>query len=493
MAGAQAAARPFCAPENRRWILAAAILASAMGFIDGSVVSIALPTMRADLGTSLAGAQWISNAYLLTLSALILAGGALGDRLGLARVFGGGIAVFVAASVGCALAPDAVWLIAARAVQGIGAAAMVPGSLAIISRAYPAAERGAAIGLWAAASAVTTGAGPILGGLLLTFGDGAVWRLIFAVNLPLGAAALWILRAHVARDARAADPAPVDVAGALLATAGLGLLALALTAGEGGLPAGATALAAAAGVAALALFLRVEARQAHPMMPLDLFRDHRFSAANAATFLLYFALTTILFFLPMTVIATWGVSPIGTTVAFLPLTLFMTLLSRRFGRLADRTGPGPVIAAGATLVGLAFAVYALVAPHALFWSGIVPAAVVMGFGMSLVVAPLSAAVMGSAGDDDAGAASGINNAVSRIAGLVAVAAMGSIAAWVYRAAGGPASFAAETEGAEHAAATARAFAALCWVASLMAFAAALTAWRGIGGMAAAAPARQPSA
>ncbi len=463
-----AAAPAFCAPASRPWILTAAILASAMGFIDGSVVAIALPAMRASLGADLAQATWINNAYLLPLGALVLVGGAAGDRYGVARVFGAGIALFVLASLAVALAPGPGTMIAARAAKGVAAAAMIPGSLAIIARAYPRAERGAAIGLWAAASAVTTAFGPVLGGALLSLGGPEAWRAVFAMNLPLGALTLWILARRVGRDA-AGPSDPLDWPGALLATAALGLGAWSLTAGAGGPPSWALALAA---LAALAAFLAREATAAHPMMPLALFADPAFSAANAATFLLYFALSAVLFYLPQTVIAGWGRSPAEMSLVFVPFSAAMALFGPGFGRRADRAGPGPLIAGGAVTVALAVAGLALTAPLQAFWTAILPLMALMGIGMSAVVSPLSAAVMAAAPDAATGAASGINNAVSRMAGLIAVAAMGLVAARVYAAAGGAGEYGGP--GADAAAMT-DAFAAVAWIAAAMSAAAAAVA------------------
>lgn len=463
----------FCAPEARKYILASAILASALGFIDGTIVSIALPAMRADLAASLAEAQWINNAYLLPLSALILLGGALGDRYGLARAFSAGIALFVVASLLCALAPTPGALIAARVLKGIGAAVMIPGSLALIARAYPSDIRGRAIGIWAAASAFTTALGPILGGIALSLGPPDVWRWLFAINLPLGALALWLLLAHVARDP--ADAArPLDVPGAALVTFGLGALAWGLTAGEGR----ADPRALLAGAVLLAAFVAWEARSRHPMVPLGLFRDATFAIANLATFLVYFALTTILFFLPMTLITGWGLSEAATSAVFAPLSVFIALLSGRAGAWADRYGPGRLIGIGGGLVALAFAgLSAGIRSESLVF-GIFPATALMGLGMALVVAPLSTAIMGAVPEARSGTASGINNALSRIAGLIAVAAMGSLAAGFYAAAGGPASFGAYAEDPAHGPAMEAAFSGLALiVAALTALGAAFAWWR----------------
>ncbi|MEM6727090.1 MAG: MFS transporter [Pseudomonadota bacterium] len=456
------AARSFCAPEARRAVLIAAILGSALGFIDGSIVSIALPAMRASLGATLAEAQWFSNAYMLFLSALILAGGALGDRFGLARTFTLGIAIFIAASLACALAPTPTFLIIARALKGIGAALMVPGSLSLISRAYPKEERGRAIGIWAAASALTTALGPIIGGLVLTLGGPEFWRWIFAINLPLGLLTIVILRRAVRSDP-AQDDHPVDWLGAGLATLSLGAIAYALTAL--GSEDGRSDLAFAAGLALFLAFLWHETRDPHPMMPLKLFSDARFSAANLATFLLYAALGAMLFYLPMAVITAWEITPIAASAAFAPLSVFISTLSTPVGKLSDRYGPERIIGLGAAVVALAYALVAATAPLQSYWFATFPAMGLAGLGMAFVVAPLSAAVMGAVDDIETGAASGINNAISRMAGLVAIAAFGSLAAASYGAAGGALSFGVEGGGAAHRAAATTAFAAISWCAA----------------------------
>lgn len=428
----------FCPGAQRRFVLIAAILASALGFIDGSILSIALPAIRADLGASLVDAQWISNSYALTLSALILVGGAAGDKFGLRRTFAAGIALFIVASAACALAPTAFSLILFRAVQGIGAAIMVPGSLAIIAKAYPKAERGRAIGIWAASSALTTALGPVLGGFLLSYGNESIWRLIFAINLPLGAVAIWLLLARVPADS-ASESQTLDLGGAALATVSLGAIAYGLTAlgAEGeGMSGFWSITALAAGVILLAVFILWELRHPHPMVDLALFRIVPFTGANLSTFFLYFALSAILFYLPMLLIAGWGLSAALVGFVYLPLSAAIALLSGPVGKLSDRIGARLPIALGSLLVALAFAVLAGVAMSGFhnFWAGVFPAMVVMALGMALVVSPLSTAVMTSVDDKDTGAASGINNAVARIAGLVAVAAMGAVASLAYAAA-----------------------------------------------------------
>ncbi|MEM9853846.1 MAG: MFS transporter [Pseudomonadota bacterium] len=460
------AALSFCEPAARRKVLIAAILGSSLGFIDSTVVTIALPAMRASLDASLTQAQWFSNAYMLFLSALILAGGALGDRFGLARVFSIGIGAFILASIACAIAPTPEFMIVARALKGVGAALMVPGSLALISRAYPKAERGRAIGIWAAASALTTALGPIVGGLVLTLGGPEFWRFIFAINLPLGLLALVILRRAVKLDQAQADT-PVDWIGAALATIGLGALAYGLTDLE-------AIWASAAGVVTLAVFIWHEARAPHPMMPLHLFADPRFTAANVATFMLYAALGAMLFYLPMAVITAWDVTPIEASAAFAPLSIFISTLSTRVGGLADVYGPEPVIAAGAALVAVSYAIVGFTAPLASFWFATFPAMALAGLGMAFVVAPLSAAVMSAVDDTETGAASGVNNAISRMASLLSIAAFGSLAAWGYGLAGGALSFGAESPDQAHRAAVSLAFAEIALVAAALAAAAALT-------------------
>ncbi|WP_230374213.1 MFS transporter [Pontivivens ytuae] len=458
----------FCPKKRRRFVLIAAILASAMGFIDGSVVSVAVPAMRESLNASLADIQWVNNAYMLTLSAFILVGGAAGDRYGVARVFVWGIGLFVVASVLCALAPTVETLIPARALKGIGAAIMVPGSLAIISKSYPKGERGQAIGIWAAASAVTTAIGPILGGAILSAGNAEFWRVIFLINLPIGAIALWLLIVKVPRDEAEHDD-PLDWTGAALATLALGLIAWAMTGpeGENGVPdTGHIATFGIAGLAALVAFVVWEGRAKHPMMPLRLFAMPGFASANAVTFTLYFALGAVLFYLPMTLISGWGISEVQVTLLFLPLTLFIAPMSAPIGKLADKVGPAPLIGAGSACVALAYASLAYGIGWQSFWAHVLPSMALMGFGMGLVVSPLSAAVMGSVEDEDSGAASGINNAISRMAGLVAVAAMGGVAAAAFAGAGGDVTigFGDPDAGADP---TSAGFAAIAWVTAAL--------------------------
>ena len=412
-------------PAQRRRILVAAIVASSMGFIDGSVISIVTPAIRASLGASLADVQWVSNAYLLTLSSLLLLGGAAGDRFGLRNVFAAGIVLFVVASLASTLAGNTALLIASRAVQGLGAAFMVPGSLAIIAEAYPKDQRGGAIGTWAAASSLTTLLGPVLGGALLTWLGDDSWRWVFAINLPLGAVALALLsgipvQANLARK-------PLDFFGAALASVTLLLVSWAFIDASGWFW-----VYLGASLAMLAVFLVWEARAAAPMLPLTLFADLRFSGAQAVTFLIYFGLSAVLFYLPMVMIAGWRISPAEVAIAMLPFGIALTVLSPPAGKLTDRFGPGPVIATGGFLVTLCFIGLGLTAHLHQVWFGIAPLMILFGIGMSAIAGPISIAVVGSVEDGETGTASAINNAVARIAGLVAIAAMGALALAVFR-------------------------------------------------------------
>lgn len=456
----------FCAEGDRRVILWAAILASSMGFIDSSVTSIALPAMRAALGASLPQAQWINTAYLLAVSSLVLAGGAMGDRFGIARIFSFGILVFVAGSLACAFAVTPEQMIAARAVKGVGAAMMVPGSMAMISRAYPRAERGRALGLWAAASTLTTALGPVLGGMFVTWGGEIGWRMIFALNLPLGLVALALVRGRTPGDL-GKPGVRVDLPGAGLATLGLGLMAWALT------EATAPIWVPLAALASLAAFLAWEAVTPAPMLRLGLFRNRTLSVTNVVTFALYFALNGVMFYLPMTAVTAWGVTALEVTAAFLPISLMIGVLSAPAGRMADRWGAGPLMAVGSGLVALAYAGLWHFAPDGLFWAHVVPFTALAGLGLGLTVAPLTAAAMQGAEDGEQGAASGVNNAVARVAGLVAVALLGRMAASAYGP--GEPGFGVPGDTAAHLAATGAAFGTVALMASGMAALAALLA------------------
>lgn len=400
-----------------------------MVFIDGSVVSVALPSIQANLDAPVSQAQWIVNAYALTLGTLILIGGAAGDRFGRRRICIAGLLLFTATSVWCGLALTSSMLVAARAVQGVGGALLVPSSLAIISAAFPDRERGRAIGTWAGASALTTALGPVVGGWLV---DTLSWRAIFFINVPLAIIAL-LLAVRWVPESRDESARGVDWTGGALAVVGLGLLAYGLTGASSAGWAHASVLGSLGGSGlVLVLLLRWEVRTAQPMLPLSLFRSATFSGANAITLLLYFALAGEVFFLPFYLIDIQGYSAAGAGAAFLPFSLIMAGLSRWAGGLNDRYGARALLVAGSLVVALGTALFAFPTQGGRYWSSVLPGMTLWGFGMALSVAPLTTTVMRSAGDRYAGAASGINNATARIAGMLAVALLGVVAVGVFR-------------------------------------------------------------
>jgi EmrB/QacA subfamily drug resistance transporter len=416
-------------PQKGRWILAATILGSAMAFIDGTVINVALPVLQKALGASASQAQWIVDAYLLVVSSLMLAGGGLGDRLGRVRVFAIGVAVFAVGSLACGASMSPTQLIAARALQGLGAALLVPGSLAIITAAFPVETRGRAIGTWSAMTALAIIAGPLLGGWLV---QTVSWRAVFYINLPIAAAVLLIVWRKLPGMSPGAKNT-IDWSGTLLITAALGTATWSLIEGPSrGWRNGGVLAAAAVAVVALALFIVVEKRVKEPLVPLSLFRSRNFTGANVLTLFLYAALSAVTFLLPFNLIQVQHYSPAQAGAAFLPFVVTMTLLSRWSGALADRIGPRLPLVVGPALAAAGFALLARPGIGGSYWTTFFPAILLLGIGMAITVTPLTTTVMTSIDEErHAGAASGINNTVSRAAGLLAIALFGAIAVTVF--------------------------------------------------------------
>jgi len=429
----------ICAPENKspessaknssllgRWVLAATVLASSMTFIDGTVINVALPVLQEKLNANQAQAQWVVESYALALSALILVGGALGDKYGRRKIFNLGIIVFTIASLICGIISDVDQLIFARAAQGFGAAMLVPGSLAIISATFDKKSRARAIGTWSAFTAIAAGFGPVLGGWLV---DNFSWRWIFYINLPLAVFVLAISFWRVPETRDAEDAArKLDWFGAFLATAGLGGVVYGLTESNNlGFKNSQVLLSMAIGAAALVAFLLVERQSENPLMPLRLFKSKTFAGANLLTLFLYAALGGILFFLPFNLIQVQGYSATKAGAALVPFVLTMFLLSRPASGLIDRFGARPPLVAGPIAAGIGFGLFSFAPANSTnYWLDFFPAIMVMSLGMTASVAPLTTTVMGAVEERHAGVASGINNAVSRTASLLAIAAFGII-------------------------------------------------------------------
>jgi EmrB/QacA subfamily drug resistance transporter len=397
-----------------RWLVAAMVLGTGMAFLDGSIVNLALPAIDDDLGAGVAGLQWTVNAYTLALAALILVGGSLGDRWGRRRVFVVGVAWFGLASVACALAPTIEVLVAARGLQGVGGALLTPGSLTIISASIHPDDRGRAIGLWSGLAGVTTALGPFVGGTLV---DAVGWRSVFWVNVPLAFAVVVVTLRHVPETHGTQER--LDVEGALLTVGTLALLTYGLV--EEQWP------PAVGSVALLVAFVVHQARSPHALVPLSLFTDRVFTAANICTFAIYAALSGTMFLLVLQLQYVAGYTPLEAGLATLPLTVLMLLLSSKAGELGQRIGPRLPMTIGPLLAAAGLVLYLRIGEDASFWVDVLPGSVVMGLGITLLVAPLTTAVLAAAPDDQAGIASGINNAVSRTAGLLAVAAIPPLA------------------------------------------------------------------
>jgi EmrB/QacA subfamily drug resistance transporter len=409
-----------------RGVLTATILGSGLASLDATVVNVALPRIGADLQAGLSTLQWTINAYTLTLAGLLLLGGSLGDRLGRRRVFVLGVLWFTSASIGCAAAPTVGVLIGMRALQGVGAALLTPGSLAILEAVFRREDRAPAVGAWSGLGGVATAIGPVLGGVLVGAGPWG-WRLVFLINVPMAAAVIWLSERYVPETRNGQAAGRLDVPGATLAALGLAGAVYGLTEGpRQGWPTIDTA-ALVVGVALLGAFLVVEARSVHPMMPLTLFRSRDFSGANLVTLVVYGALSGALFLLPVQLQIVSGFTPVAAGSALLPITAVMLLLSARMGRVATRIGPRLPMTVGPLIAAIGLALLVRVGANTSYAVDLLPALLVFGLGMSITVAPLTATVLAAAPAHQVGVASAVNNDVARAAGLLAVAVLPGLA------------------------------------------------------------------
>ena len=462
-------------PEARkRLILVATILGSSMAFLDAFVVNVALPTIDKDFHLGLSGEQWIFLSYSLALAALYLPAGALGDRYGYANTFVVGVAGFAVASVLAGAAPNTGVLIGARAVQGIFGALLTPGSLALLRATYKD-EAGQAIGAWTAWTGVATAAGPVIGGTLV---EAVSWRLIFFLNIPL--AIVTIAATLVSRDTCHTDrhDRHLDIPGVVLGAVGIGSLVWALVQGpKDGFGSAGVVLGFALAALALVGFVLVEWRSAHPMMPLSLFRIRELSVANLATFFLYAALGSALFFLVLFAQSVLGYSPAKAGLIVVPISISLLLLAARFGRAADRIGPKPFLVGGPVLIGIGLALLGLLDAGSSYWVHVFPPLIVFSVGLSATVPAVTATALKPAPEGLTGVASGINTTVSRVGQLVAVAGLGVVVSLVYSSTGEPFSLGSRTP--DELASAADAFRAAMWVSAGLAFAGALVSGLGL--------------
>jgi EmrB/QacA subfamily drug resistance transporter len=407
-------------------VLIATVLGSGLAQLDGTVVNVALPRIGEDLGGGLTALQWTLNAYTLTLSGLLLLGGSLGDRLGRRKIFVLGVLWFTAASVGCALAPGTEVLIAMRALQGAGAALLTPGSLAILQASFRKEDRSTAVGAWSGLGGVATAFGPILGGVLVGVAPWG-WRLVFLINLPLAVVVILLSAKYIPESRDEMTEGKLDISGAVLASVGLGAVIYGLTEGPGSGWSTVNIAVTAIGVVLLIAFLFLEGHKANPLLPLDLFKSRQFTAANLVTFTVYAALAGALFLLPVQLQLVAGFTPVQAGAATLPITVMMLLLSARMGRLSARIGPRLPMTVGPVIAGAAMVWLTRVGPDATYVGDVLAPMILFGLGLSFTVAPLTSTVLAAAPDHQAGVASAINNDVARVAGLIAVAVLPSLA------------------------------------------------------------------